>query len=250
MFSRPQRRRQWRRLRPAFTLVELLVVIGVIALLIAILLPALSRARQASARAKCLSNIRQLCVAQAIYAVTNRNALVAADDGSYNVQGSWIGLLEGSRTVHLARRCPADQSRYFDVPLPGSAPPAFRMTSYAINNYVSPTHAPPGLTPVAKITQIPRSSAVIQFVELAPTGTYAGADHVHVQDFYFPLSPSPTVTLGLISKQLPVGIHGGGRLDWQALLNFGFVDGHAETLRIKEVYTNPEQNRFVPAVAR
>lgn len=50
-----------------FTLVELLVVISLIALLIAILLPALARAREASRRAVCLSNLRQLAPGFAIY---------------------------------------------------------------------------------------------------------------------------------------------------------------------------------------
>src|SRR6185503_6008020 len=52
----------------AFTLVELLVVIGIIALLIAILMPALAKAREASQKTVCLSNLRQLGTAMQLYA--------------------------------------------------------------------------------------------------------------------------------------------------------------------------------------
>lgn len=58
--------------RPAFTLVELLVVIGIIGVLISILIPALSRARGQAIRLQCMSNVRSLLQYTVNYASSNR----------------------------------------------------------------------------------------------------------------------------------------------------------------------------------
>ena len=63
------------RQKKAFTLVELLVVIGIIALLIAILLPALSKAKKQAMRVVCMSNLRQLATAVAMYETENRGQI-------------------------------------------------------------------------------------------------------------------------------------------------------------------------------
>ena len=76
-----------RRIRHAFTLVELLVVIAIIGVLVALLLPAVQTAREASRRSQCANNIKQIGLGVANYESTYR----AMPPGNYHsVFGSWL----------------------------------------------------------------------------------------------------------------------------------------------------------------
>src|SRR5687768_8266206 len=85
-----------RRRRGAFTLVELLVVIGIIAMLIAMLMPALQRARKQARTVQCLSNLRQIGMAAMTYANQNKGYLLAKCDQTLGVNQGKIVVFDGN----------------------------------------------------------------------------------------------------------------------------------------------------------
>src|SRR5690606_25937103 len=104
-------RRNGRPARAAFTLVELLVVIGIIALLIGILLPTLSRAREAGNTAKCLSNLRNMALGAVMYANDNDGYLIQAGHGHGGTHSheevAWFNTLQAYYQDKLVARCPS-----------------------------------------------------------------------------------------------------------------------------------------------
>jgi prepilin-type N-terminal cleavage/methylation domain-containing protein/prepilin-type processing-associated H-X9-DG protein len=73
--------------REAFTLIELLVVIAIIAILAAMLLPALQHAKEQGQGVQCLSNMRQMVIAWRSYALDNKESMVLAS--GYNAQDAY-----------------------------------------------------------------------------------------------------------------------------------------------------------------
>src|SRR5438105_4786690 len=96
----------------AFTLTELLVVVGLIAMLIALLLPVVGKAKAAANATACLSNLRQMGSAWTIYTAENRGRLLeyvwlTPLTPELAWRGYWLGVLDANKVRGDALLCPA-----------------------------------------------------------------------------------------------------------------------------------------------
>ena len=218
------------RRREGFTLAELLVTVGVIAVLMAILLPSLVRAREQARRVSCMSNLRQLTSGYLHFAQANDGALPINKIGqgsrgwvlTQNLQNLTLptdALTMGTLYRYVSNvdvyRCPADDSG--------------ALRSYSINDYLNgdwpqidlpyPRHA-------KRLAQVSNPSGVMLFIE----------SYIDVRSpVAFPnfrMNPYSTSNESWVD-------HPSGRHNQGACLSF--VDGHTEYWQ----WTDP--NTWTPA---
>ena len=102
--------------QPAFTLIELLVVIAIVAVLAALLLPAISRAKESGRGAACMSNLRQIGIALQLYVQENANRMPLMRDRSIGTNvvtdplPSPDTVLSNQLGNILVLKCPSDSA--------------------------------------------------------------------------------------------------------------------------------------------
>ena len=216
------------RRRPAFTLVELLVVMSIVALLVGLLLPALAAARGAGRSAVCLSNLRQTTLATLNYAVSSGGSLVPLVQPVAGGRAWWFGL-EPQPYASVNR--PIDPSRsplaaYADgVFGDGLACPDFPAGDPAFFAKFATRSAhfgySGGLAPPPPFAADRRTRRLVEVRDAA--GTFAFADAVH-QDFDATRFNEPhEVGFRCAAATSGAAHHRHGNRS----ANVSFVDGHA-----------------------
>ncbi len=218
-----------------FSLIELLVVIAILAVLVGILFPVFSSAREKARGSACLSNSRQIGLALSMYVQDWDEGFPLTEPHEYAgahapVGPGWLKSCQPYSRTTLLHRCPSDASSLWD-----DGDPTTRPTSYGLNGYFPPDHPPYW---GVRLAQIVNPSQRVVVAELA--------DQV-VDDHFVPAAwgnPTKVPEFGIGSeeheaewddeasepKSLAIRRHQNGS-------NFIFVDGHAKWLVFQQTWS-------------
>ena len=225
------------RCEPAFSLIELLVVIAVIAILMGILVPALSRAREQGRKVVCLSNMRQMGIALQAYLPDNAYRLPPSSCHISDPNQHWLRVLADYTREDLLLRCPCDRAKDFvDWDRPIDEQQDCRYSSFAVNALLDPVHYRYGARTnrYNNVNRVRRAMYCIWISEAPDSSSFNLADHIHPESWEGSIESA---------KRYVARDRHKGRS------NYLFVDGHAETLELEQTYSWPGACYWYPESA-
>jgi prepilin-type N-terminal cleavage/methylation domain-containing protein len=227
----------------AFTLIELLLVIAIIAVLAALLMPALATAKSKGKQTACLNNLRQLALSFQMYSADNdgklaQNNPLAEPGGNCWVLGDMKVGADATNTAIIRQgklfpyagqvalyRCPTDPSRVNDVP---------RVRSYAMNSWVGSRYMETHSRPTGFRTYVRDSE--LSAVGPAMLWVIADEHEASIDDAWF---------LVTMDDSRPFASFPATRHERSYGLNFG--DGHAEFYKLRDPKTELGEGQTSPS---
>lgn len=255
-----------------FTLIELLVVIAIIAILAAMLLPALAGAKLRAQQTNCLSNLKQLDLASIMYYGDNKTFIGPISADPNQSQGDWMGTMlgyYGKATNVIICPCAPDRGWNASGPgnPPGTADSAWHWTlsspvyasSYGYNKWLESNQIY-GYDPrnygddghVAKPSQTP------VFMDCAWINLYVETNDSPALSLYDPID-NPGVNASGMTRAF-IARHGSrpasaaprkigfGQTSFPGSINLSFVDGHVASARVQDLWTFYWHLNWVPSV--
>ena len=203
--------------RPAFTLIELLVVIAIIAILAALLLPGLSRAKDAGKSVSCKGNLHQIGIALNLYLADLQKypLWLTTGTGSHFWDAAILPFASNSRDVF---HCPSNQKAppWTNNPAQPQQNPSYDYNMAGSARFALATPAPVlGLDGGGKYLpeyRVKVASDMIAVIDATPTTGYSGRDH-DADDITYPVN--------LLAEVVLVSRHNFGA-------NAVFCDDHVE----------------------
>ncbi|MEI8042835.1 MAG: prepilin-type N-terminal cleavage/methylation domain-containing protein [Verrucomicrobiota bacterium] len=210
--------------KSGFTLIELLVVIAIIAILAALLLPALARAKSKAQAVQCMNNAKQFMLAWMIYADDNNEKLVLNPSAGGSVDTAWCSgnmqnaadatnatLITGALLFQYTKSLPLYKC-------PGNKQDMLRGVS--MNKYMGNAGGGDGIRWFPKTGSINKPNAYFVTMD---------EDDVTINDAYFRVDVNKNVIQGASTMYIndwPATYHGGSG-------GISFADGHAEVHKWK-----------------